>query len=535
MERAFTLNELAAACDGLLLGTTGGGQTRIQELCTDSRLDLQDSLFVALVGERLDGHDYLAQAVENGAAALLVHNEILAKQWQTKLPVLLVEDTESALRAIARFYRDSLDLTVVAVTGSVGKTSTRDTIAQALRDQVVVHQTKANLNNMFGVPYTLLDTPLAAEVAVIECGMDHLGEIRDASLAAHPDITVITNIGTSHIENLGSRATILKAKAEILISQKSGGPLVINGEDPYLLQLAQDKAASQPIIFITTEGQAGSLRTRLKEDAELPEADAERLAEVALLAAEYRGANLFPGLPSGTILRAAEIQESAGGMSFSVHCEKPGGETIVLPQVRLIRPGLQQLENALNAIAVAMLLGLDPERSASALRELRLTSGRQQVEELSDGNLLIDDTYNASPESMKAAFHLAEVLQRNPAYESSVVVLGGVNELGTYALELHEDIGRAAGKSAFSQYYLLGPWADKLAAGVLEANPGALIATFAEQDQLTEALLASHLQRSVILVKASRGYQMENICKALRKALPRHTRRSAESEAQSTS
>ncbi|NLF19839.1 MAG: UDP-N-acetylmuramoyl-tripeptide--D-alanyl-D-alanine ligase, partial [Clostridiaceae bacterium] len=239
MERAFTLNELAAACDGLLLGTTGGGQTRIQELCTDSRLDLQDSLFVALVGERLDGHDYLAQAVENGAAALLVHNEILAKQWQTKLPVLLVEDTESALRAIARFYRDSLDLTVVAVTGSVGKTSTRDTIAQALRDQVVVHQTKANLNNMFGVPYTLLDTPLAAEVAVIECGMDHLGEIRDASLAAHPDITIITNIGTSHIENLGSRATILKAKAEILISQKSGGPLVINGEDPYLLQLAQ--------------------------------------------------------------------------------------------------------------------------------------------------------------------------------------------------------------------------------------------------------------------------------------------------------
>ena len=130
MERAFTLNELAAACDGLLLGTTGGGQTRIQELCTDSRLDLQDSLFVALVGERLDGHDYLAQAVENGAAALLVHNEILAKQWQTKLPVLLVEDTESALRAIARFYRDSLDLTVVAVTGSVeiGRASCRERV-----------------------------------------------------------------------------------------------------------------------------------------------------------------------------------------------------------------------------------------------------------------------------------------------------------------------------------------------------------------------------------------------------------------------
>ncbi len=527
MDLSYTLYELTEAVGGTLSGPGDAGSLKIKEVLTDSRADLGESVFLALAGERLDGHDYLAQAVSQNAAALLIHKPELAETYREQVPVILVEDTEDALRKIARNYRDRLDLTVVAVTGSVGKTSTRDTIAQALADQLTVHRTLDNLNNNFGVPFTILQTPTDADVAVIECGMDRPGKIANASFSSHPDITVITNIGTSHIEKLGSRQAILEAKAEIVEQQKAGGPLILNGEDPYLLKLAQAEVTKRPLIFFTTAGQAGSLRTVLAEDREMPEASQAVLDQLIEQAAAYPGEQRF-ALPAGTLFRAAAVEESAGGMTFRIYCERPGEEPELLPEVRLTRPGLQQLSNALCALAVTMLVDLDPQRAANALRELRLTSGRQQVEELGEGSLLIDDTYNASPESMRAAFHFTEVLRQNPAYQQSVLVLGGVNELGEYAQELHQSIGRSAGESDFQLYYLLGPWAEALATGIREGAPEAKIRTFTDQALLIKALATEELSRSVILVKASRGYQMEHVCSALRSQLPRSAKRNRE-------
>ncbi len=526
MERNYTIRELTQVVQGELFCPAGMENTQIVGVKTDSREDLSGAAFFALVGEKTDGHDYLEQARDNHAAVLVVHKTGEAVRYSDVLPVILTSDTEDALRKLARDYRDHLNLTVIAVTGSVGKTSTRDTISQALAGQRMVHQTKENLNNNFGVPYTILDTPANADVAVIECGMDRPGKILMASEASHPDITVITNIGTSHIEKLGSRAKILEAKAEILTFQKEGGPLVLNGEDPYLLSLARAEAKKRPLVFVTSAGQAGTLRTVLAEDSVLPPANEAELEKLVRLCAEYQGENLF-GVPSGTVLRAADVDESAAGMSFTAIIEIPGREPQVLPGVRLLTPGLQQLNNALVALAIALLLDLDLGRAANSLRELRLTSGRQQVEELGQGSLLIDDTYNASPESMRAAFHLADILAQNPAYKQKILILGGVNELGTYAEVLHQDIGRAAGKSHFDEYLLLGPWAETMAQGIREEDLEAQIKTFAEQEALLSFIESETYNDTVFLVKASRGYRMENVCRALRLKLPRGMNRQA--------
>ncbi len=520
MERQYTVREMTQVVEGALFAPPGMENTWISEVKTDSREDLSGAAFFALAGEKMDGHDFLEAAREQHAVAFVVHQEEKVQAYKDFLPVILVQDTEKALRSLARAYRDELGLKVVAVTGSVGKTSTRDTIAQALSGELAVHQTRENLNNNFGVPFTLLATPKSAEVAVIECGMDRPGKIRLASEASHPDIAVITNIGTSHIEKLGSRQGILAAKAEILSALKPGGTLVVNGEDPYLLALAEKEAGTRPLVFVTSSGQAGSLRTILAEDQALPEATEAELMRVAKVAAAYDGENRF-GLPSGTVLRAADVEESAAGMSFTLLCDRPGKAQEVLPAVRLVTPGLQQLHNALVALAVAKLLGLDVGRAANQLRELRLTSGRQQVEELGGGSLLIDDTYNASPESMRAAFHLAGVLAQNPSFKKRVLFLGGVNELGSYAEVLHKDIGLAAGKSHFDEYLLLGPWAETMAAGIREVDPEASIETFAEQEEILALIAKASYEDTVFLVKASRGYRMETICRALRVKFPR--------------
>lgn len=515
MEIKLDLKEIAEAAGASCFAAETEG-CEISEIVTDSRKALPGSLFVAVKGERTDGHLYLEQAVKNGASALMVEKKEAAETYRDACPVLLVRDTAEALGAAARLYRDKVNPELIAVTGSVGKTSTRDLIAAALGSEKKLHRTRENLNNLFGVPYTLLDMPRDTEIAVIECGMDRRGELSRLSRVTAPDMAVLTNIGTSHIERLGSRTEILCAKAELLDDMKEGGAVLINGEDPYLLKLAEEKSLERPFYFVSASGSAAALRTRLPEDEAYPPAGRDELRRQALKAAGYKGPRRFRALPPGTVIESRNLRLRPDGMEAEVFLIRPDGSEEQLPSVRMDRPAPQQAANMLFALLSAVLSEVSAEKAARALAEVKLTSGRQEFFALEGGGLLLDDCYNASPESMKAAFALADGLASGEkTYHRKAAVLGGVNELGDYAEVLHRDIGRAAGEACFDVYYLLGPQAETMAAGIRERKPEAEVFCFEAQDAMIEHLRADLMPGMLILVKASRGYALEHSCRMI--------------------
>lgn len=523
MEKTFLLEEYVKAMDADLLAPdpAAAGQLEITEVSTDSRTIKAGGLFIALIGERTDGHLYLDKAAARGASALVVSDRAAGELWGAKLPVLVVKDTAQALGTAARLYREKVNPNLIAISGSVGKTSTRDMVAAALSASDRVHKTADNLNNVFGVPYTILAMPGDCETAVIECGMDRKGKLRQSSKTAAPDIVMLTNIGTSHIENIGSRRGILEAKTELTESMRPGGALVLNGEDPFLLDLAEQKAGECPLYFVTSLGLTSFLQTPLsaEDKSQTKGGGRERLQALARRAAEYQGPRRYKNLPPGSIIEIYDVKISRAGLAARLRLRLPEGELKELAPVKLPKPALQQAANILYAAAALLLLGRPLQAGLAALQHVNLTSGRQELIPLREGGLLIDDCYNASPESMKAAFALCEALLKEDAYDEVVAVLGGVKELGEYAASLHELIGEAAGRTAFSSYYLLGDYANNLAAGIRKSRAEADIHTFAAQEDLLKALEPRLRPNSLYLVKASRGYALEHSCRLIRRVL----------------
>lgn len=516
MDIAFTLQQLAEVTRGKLFASEESAALEISFIGTDTRKDLRASVFLALKGESFDGHAFIEQAIAAGAKALIIHNRDLVEEYKNHIPLILVSDTLVALQDIARAYRDLLNSIVIAVTGSVGKTSTRDIIATCLETQKIVHRTTANLNNTIGVPFCIFDMKKETEIAIVEMGMDTAGEMRSMSYTSHPEITVITNIGTSHIEHFNNRKELALEKADVMKEQKENGPLFINAEDRYLLQIAEEVAENRPVYFIHTEGLGKYLSTQLLEDDAIPEANQERINHVASKAAAYTGDYLFDGLASGTQIFCSNVMENASGLSFDCYTSYLAENRKKIGTVRMMKPEISQMQNALFGLAISLVLNIDIHEAISSLRDVKLTSARQQIEKLGEDGFLIDDSYNASPESMRAAFHLATVLGENAHIHHKVAIIGGVNELGSYAEELHRDIGVAAAKSSFDSYYILGPWAKIIREGILSENESAEVYCFEEQADLIEAIHKVPIQQTLFLVKASRGYFMEHVCQAIR-------------------
>ena len=313
----------------------------------DSRLIRPGELFAALPGAR-DGHDFAASALERGAAAVLASRPVDG-------PAIYVEDTSHALRDIARGYRESLPCRCVGITGSVGKTTTKEMIAAVLRTALRTQWTEKNYNNEIGLPVSVLRLKPDCEAAVLEMGMNHFGELSVLTRIAQPDLAVITNIGTMHIENLGSREGILQAKLEILEGLRPGGRVIFNGDDALLRPLA---ARYHAVCF---------------------------------------------GLSEGCNVRASRVCESAEGSKFTVHAFGKSFEAA------LSVPGLHNVLDALAAAAVGLLLGLSPEQIAEGLRSYAPL--RQRVSHAA-GMTIIDDCYNAGPESMRASAAVLLARQR---------------------------------------------------------------------------------------------------------------------------
>ncbi len=423
----------------------------VEKISTDSRDVDETTLFIALKGERFDANDFVEDVLAKGAKAV-----VCSRYEGNDERVILVEDTGKALLDIAAGYRQCFNIPFVALTGSVGKTTTKGMIYSVLSEKFDVLRTEGNLNNEIGVPKTLFRLEKHHRAAVIEMGMNHFGEISRLSKAVCPDIGVITNVGTAHIENLGSRNGILKAKSEILDGMKKGSPLVINGDSDILNKV---KAEDYKVIRF--------------------------------------------GLDGGDVV-AEDIDITPSGCSFTVSYNNEKARAFVPTQ------GIHNVYNGLCAIAVGLLLGMSLEECISGLRNFAPEGMRQKITSVK-GMVFIEDCYNANLDSMCAALETLKSLKIN----RTVAVLGDMLELGDFSTEAHRRVGEKAFDTECDLVVTFGEAAENITNSFIEK--GGLGKAFSDKAELTDYLRESLKEGDTVLFKGSRGMKMEEIFTSLYK------------------
>ncbi|WP_058301835.1 UDP-N-acetylmuramoyl-tripeptide--D-alanyl-D-alanine ligase [Gorillibacterium timonense] len=439
------------------------GSLVITSVSTDTRTLKPGSLFVPLTGETFDGHDYIGQAVANGAAASFWQD---GREIPAGAPPLLVaDDPLAALQRLARAYRRELGLKVVGITGSNGKTTTKDLTASALSAAFSVHKTPGNLNNHIGLPITLLQIEEGTDVAIIEMGMSGRGEIALLTSIAEPNVAIITNIGESHLLQLGSREEIARAKTEILSGLAPGGYFIYNGDEPLIEQVLPEMP--QPQGMTTLRFGAG------------------------------RENDLY----------AAEIQQESDGSRFRINASGA-------PEFRIPLIGRHNVINALAAYAAARYLGVSDEQVRQGFASAAITGMRIERKIAASGAVILNDAYNASPTSTKAALALlAEAVGQGPSRK--IAVLGDMLELGSREAEFHAEVGHAAAEAGVDRLYVYGPLSVSLAEAAKAGLSEESVLYYTDKGKLIEALRADVRSGDVVLIKASRGMRLEDAAQAL--------------------
>lgn len=429
----------------------------VNGVSTDSRSILPGSLFVPITGENFNGHRFAGKAISEGAEAVLWdRNEPNPPE---NAPVIFVDDTLVALQTLAKSYKEQLNVKIAGVTGSNGKTTTKDLLASALSSAYKVHKTKGNFNNHIGLPLTLLSMPEDTEVAVLEMGMSSRGEIEFLSNLACPDAAIITNIGESHMMELGSREGIAEAKLEIVSGLKEDGILFYFGDEPLL----QERVPLMEIKTVTFGDKATN--------------------------------SLYP----------ADIVQSDEGVAFTV---QPGGERFMIPVL-----GKHNVWNALAAIAAARHLGVSDSDIKSGLSKLAMTSMRLELTKCAKGWTVINDAYNASPTSMKAAITLTEDLE---GYARKILILGDMLELGENEAEFHLETGEHITKGKIDRVFTYGVLGEKIAEGAARKLSAGEVESFTDKSDLIAAVKRFARPGDLFLVKASRGMRLEEAVEALK-------------------
>ncbi len=446
-----TAREIAAAVGGRLL-QDGDAARRVS---TDSRDILAGDLFVPLVGERFDGHAYIDMALQKGAAGCLC-----AQTPGTLLPekfYIAVDDTEAALGKLAGWYRGKFDIPMVQVTGSAGKTTTKEMLAAVLSQHFHTLKTLANFNNFVGTPQTLLRLEKEHQAAVIETGMDHFGEIRRMGVMVRPTIAVITNIGDAHIGNLdGTREGVLRAKSEIFENLQAGGLAVLNGDDPLLNTL--------DLPFQT------------------------------LRCGESENCNV----------RVTDICEHGiEGLSCTVTTEKDSYP------LNIPSPGRFMIYSAAMGVAIGEYLGLTKDEIIRGVAAYTPTGSRMHLIHRPENRLIIDDCYNANPQAMAAALRLLAATDR----PRRMAVLGDMGDLGELSPKAHGDIGRLLNELKLDCVVAIGRWMAYLADAA-----GGNVYHFDTLEQAYETLHREFTPGTVALVKASHAMHFEKIVEELEKA-----------------
>lgn len=446
----FTIREIMVAANGSFTGDCTLLDERITTTVIDSRKAVPGSLFVAIKGENTDGYNYIPAAVENGALCAVTNRAY------EDYPCIVVNDPVEALQNIARAYRKKLNITVIGITGSVGKTTTKEIVASVLEQKYKVVKTEGNFNNGIGLPLTVMSILPDTEIAVVEMGMNHLGEMRLLSSIAHPNMCIMTNIGISHIENLGSRENILKAKSEIFEYMSRTARCILNGDDDMLKTLERPNRCdygfnSDNDIYIESFYEHG-----------------------------------FDG---------TDFEVAMFGEKYNCHINVPGRHVLFA---------------AMAAMAAGSWLGLTHSQIEEGIAKAKSIGGRVNVIK-TPKYTLIDDCYNAAPQSMMSGIDL---LVKSDGYPRSVAIFGDMGELGAEGEYLHKSVGEYAAKSKVSLLIAIGNLSKEIFRGAVETGGNAL--WFQTKEEFLEKANEILREGDAVLIKASHFMDFAKIVDVLK-------------------
>lgn len=447
----ISLKEIARAVNSNI-----DSEIYIDEICTDTRKIKEGSLFIAIKGENFDGHDFIEQAFEKGAAAVISSRKIEREN------VVLVADTKRALLDLARYYLSRFSVFTVGVTGSVGKTSTKEMIYSILSYKAKTLKTEGNFNNEIGMPMTIFNIDASYKNAVFEMGMSDFGEILDLTKVARPNAGVITNIGVSHIETLGSRENILKAKLEIAEGMGHDAPLILNKDDK-LLETVSMKL-DRPVIYYGIDNKTSDVV-------------------------------------------ASDIKSENGKTSFDISFF---GRTI---KASIPTVGRHNVLNALAGFCVGLVAEMEAEEIVKAMKDYQNSGMRQNISKIGE-RTVIADCYNASPDSMKSAI---DVITSLDCEGKRVCVFGDMLELGELTKEAHLEVGKKVGRDGRIDMLLCyGERAEDIKRGAMQIGMKN-VRWFKEKDELTGFILNNVKKGDAIIYKASRGMKLEEVMNAVNK------------------
>lgn len=455
---SLSLKDIAQSMGAKALGGKAVPPLPIDALCTDSRALTRDCLFLALRGEQFDGHDFTKQALATGAQAVVVDKAGAEALRGFEAPILVVDDTLVALGDLAKWLLPRQPGPVAAITGSNGKTTTKELLAAVLGRRGPVHKTAGNLNNLIGLPLTVLRRPKDVWATVLEMGMSVPGEIARLTDIAQPDVGLITCVAAAHLEGLGTIEDVARAKTEMFAGLPEKSVAVLNTDDPVLV------AHSLPYL-------------------------------------EHRKVLRF-GTDVSCDVQLADVMPEAAGLRFTLRWRGGPALPAVLPV-----PGRHNALNAAGAAAAATALGLAPERIIEGLADVVVPGGRLRV--VQGGAMsthVIDDSYNANPASMQAALITLADLARS---QRRLAALGDMLELGPKTAQMHRDLGQAAASLGVGLVFAVGKQAEHTARGARDG--GAKAYAFADFEAMRDAVMAALQPEDWLLVKGSRGMRMERL------------------------
>ena len=452
----LTPENIAKACGGTMVNCENILGRELTAVTTDSRKITEGCLYIPMKGAKFNGHDFIPQVMESGALLSLTEKDEAAEGF----PYIKVKRTDIAIQRIAEFYRVELGIPVVGITGSVGKTSTKEMIAAVLSQKYNVLKTAGNFNNNLGLPLTIFRITEEHEIAVLEMGISHFGEMTDLARTARPNTMVITNIGTCHLEFLKDRDGVFEAKTECFeYVDFENGTVVLNGDDDKLCRVDQ----------------------------------------------VHGRAPIFYGMDPGMRVYAENIQPlGLKGTACTINIDDRYFD------VTVPIPGRHMVMNALAGAAVGSLYGLTDEEIKAGIESLETLGGRFNIVETGKYTI-IDDCYNANPMSMKASLGVL-----NDVEERCVAILGDMGELGENEAALHREVGEYAGEQNIDEYIVVGELSKNIAEAIREVKPEADLHTFETVEELIPALDSLLKEGDIVLVKASHFMGFDRIVEALK-------------------
>ncbi|MCD7882091.1 MAG: UDP-N-acetylmuramoyl-tripeptide--D-alanyl-D-alanine ligase [Lachnospiraceae bacterium] len=552
----MTLGRMAEACGGIYYGSEADRDREVCSITTDSRRAEPGCLFAAIKGERVDGHDFIDQVFAMGALCVITEQEVLQTEEHCAVKgdqgvqelldgkhftepahnYIKVDSTIKALGTLAAYYLEQLAIPVVGITGSVGKTSTKEMIAAVLSQKYRTLKTAGNFNNELGLPLTIFRLRDEDEIAVLEMGINHFGEMHVLAQIAKPDTCVITNIGQCHLEFLGDRDGVLRAKTEIFDHLRSNGHVILNGDDDKLSTVQEVRvpgiyadSSADRLRGVAESGQTARSES-LKSVKDARNGDARSSGASRTIRPVFFGLNadndiyadqiekkgldgiqcricvkqkegmssiIFPADSQHVSPQTAEAAES-----FIVQNAEPAADSFV---VQIPIPGVHMVRNALAATAVGLHYGLTLEEIRAGIESLQPVSGRFHIIH-TDHFTIIDDCYNANPVSMKASL---EVLQ--DGLHRKVAILGDMGELGPEEARMHREVGTFAGRLAIDVCICVGSLAAQIAEGVRTVAPEMKVVTLPDLPALLEQLPSLVEEGDTILVKASHFMHFEKV------------------------